>query len=68
MIVVAACSLAGVGEAASQTKHLTGVVRDEAGNPVPGVSVKIIDSWQYVIKPTANSLLAVSVIKTRYCR
>lgn len=49
MIVVAACSLAGVGEAASQTKHLAGVVRDEAGNPVPGVSVKILDSWQYVI-------------------
>ena len=46
MIVVAACSLAGVGEAASQTKHLAGVVRDEAGNPVPGVSVKILDSWQ----------------------
>ena len=33
MIVVAACSLAGVGEAASQTKHLAGVVRDETPFP-----------------------------------
>ena len=49
MIAVAACSFIWANEVASQTIQLTGVVRDKAGMPLPGASVRIQDSPEYAI-------------------
>lgn len=49
LIIVTSFFFFGISEAISQTKSVAGIVQDEEGKPISGVSVRIQDSPGYVV-------------------